>query len=125
MTAINHDTSTAATESTDAIPLLANSYNFGALEKASHHAANLKDPDKRNAALAKIAEEKALNQDVIEGRNSPAVPEGQKLAQTVDAQGREVTAPVLDTKADQPDAEEPAVEPDGPTRRRAPAPNAE
>jgi hypothetical protein len=76
------------------VPLLANSYDLQSLEKATLAAEAISDDTKRAEAFGKLATDHALNQDVLNGLNSPAVPEGTKLETVEDALGREVEVPV-------------------------------
>jgi len=76
------------------IPLLANGYDFGALRDASIAAGKEKDEEKRNAALAELPTKMAENQEVIEGANKPAAPEGTEIKEVELEDGRKVTTPV-------------------------------
>ena len=97
-----------------AIPLMANSYNFQALLKASEHAEGLKTDDGQAAAFGVIPKKHALNQDVIAGQGQPAVPEGTKIAKIEDAQGRLVNAPIAMPAEKEPDAAPPPPPPPPP-----------
>jgi hypothetical protein len=82
------------TDTSITAPLLANSYDFQALEKSLDHAAGLKTPDKRDAALQSAVTDGAVLQDIIEGARLPAVPPGHEMGTIEDELGRSVETPV-------------------------------
>lgn len=84
----------AALKSHPPILLLANSYNFGDLLKASNEAHAIKDDAKRADAVSNLVRDQALLQAVIEDADKVALPLGHKHAMVEDAQGRQVLAAV-------------------------------
>jgi hypothetical protein len=77
-----------------AVSLLANSYDLHALIAGAKHAEDLKTEKGREEALRDLPEKLALNQDVVKGLASTAVPEDTVVQETTDAQGDKVVAPV-------------------------------
>lgn len=85
---------TTAPDSFDPLPLLANSYNFQDMLKASEHAEGLKTEQGRTNAFGSMAIKSAVLTEVLTGQDNPPLPEGTVLGETEDANGRKVTAPV-------------------------------
>lgn len=69
------------------ISLLANSYNFQDLEKASIDAGKTK-ADERDGAFAKIAHDQALNKDVLKGQDAPSLPEESQFVEVDTEDGK-------------------------------------
>ena len=104
------------------VPLLANSYDFQALDKALTHAHGLKTEDGRKTAIAKLVRDEAQLQEVIENLDKPALPDGTVMGRVIGADGVEVDAPVsVPAKEDEmPVYENVTVHVEGLGGRRAP-----
>ncbi len=84
------------------VPLLANSYNLQDLEAAAGKVEGIDDEAERTQAFGQLVKEQAVLQDVVEGQDNPALPEGTELADVEDAQGRTVHVPVAIAAEDEP-----------------------
>lgn len=113
------DTTTEAGERP--VHLLANSYDLQDLEKASAEAAKAKADD-RDAAYGAIARDAALNKDVIEGREKPALPEGTRFETIEGADGQEVEMAVAIPDGEEASADGDTAKSTTTTRRRRATP---